>query len=529
MTAPANNDEHEVLDALLSRRQILRRGAEIGAGGGLAALLAACGSSTSNTIAGGSGGSVANQIVLELADEPPSWNTLDNNIQYLRWVTDQVQECLYEYDDSMKIVPVLADGMPTQSDPLHATIKIKKGIQFHNGDMLTSADVVATFEGAKGEGAIWAGPLEYLQHVEAVDEVTARFTFSKPYTALLDYAALIPIMNKDYINSKTVAMGTGPYQWVKYVQGTSVTLKAFPKYRGGSPKTPNILFKITPDTSTQIVDLLQGSCDILPMPAYGQLPSLKKNSQIVVYEHDAPVDILFWLSAKEIPDVRIRQAILYAMDREKVVKVAYGGYATPGQGPIPPSNEGYSGAAKPFTAGPDYDKARALMKAAGKSSFSFRYISSVEPQQKAMAQVLQQSWAEVGLKADLEVSTYDAWKTTWASGNWGISTVFSMDGFAGGPGGWVMTDTFRSDNPANFGKFNDPKMDQALNALYGAPTEAARAKLWSEASTIAVQQAVGAAPAYPKFVCATRSGVRGLPTAQFAVTKLDLRNVTVAS
>jgi peptide/nickel transport system substrate-binding protein len=530
MTVPGNHDEYEALEALLSRRQLIRGGAAIGAGLGLSGLLAACGSSsTAGGGSGSSGGATKNQIVLDLADEPPSWNTLKNNIQYLRWVTDQVQETLYGYDNSMKLVAVLADGMPVQTDPLHATIKVKKGIPWHNGDMLTAADVAATFNAAKEEGSIWAGPLSYLEHAEAVDDVTTRFTYNKPYTGLLDYATIIPMMNKDYIKSTTVAMGTGPYQWGKYVKGTSVTLKAFPKYRGGAPKTPNVLFNIVPDSSTQLVNILQGQSDILPMPAYAQVSSLKKNNKVVVYEHDAPVDIFFWLSAKEIPDVRIRQAIVYAMDRQKVVQVAYDGYATPGQGPIPPSNEGYAGAAKLFTPGPNYEKARALMKEAGQSSFSFKYISTVEPQQKAMAQVLQQSWAEVGLKADLELSTYDAWQTAWVGGNWGISTLFSMDGFSSGRGGWAMTDTLRSDNPVNFGKFSDPKMDKILNGVYDAPTEAARIKLWSEASTLCQQEACQVPPVYPKFLLATGAGVKGLPTAQFEVTKIDLRNVTVQS
>jgi peptide/nickel transport system substrate-binding protein len=419
--------------------------------------------------------------------------------------------------------------MPVQTSPKHVTIKIKSGIYFHNGDMLTATDVAATYNACKEKGAIWAGPLQYLVKAVAVNHTTVKFTFSQPYTALLDYAAIIPVMHRDYIKNNDVAMGTGPYQWVKYVQNTSVHLKAWPKYRGGAPKTPNIVFQVVPNSATQLVDVLQGSVDILPMPAYTQVSSLKKSSKVIVYESNAPVDIYFWLSAKLIPDVRIRQAICYAMDREKVVQDAYAGYATPASGPISPSQEGYSGSAHLYGAKPNYAKARALMKEAGMTTFSFPYISTTEPQQQAMAQILQQSWAEVGLTANLEISTYDAWQTAWVGGNWGVSTLFSMDGFAEGLGPWAVTDPLRSNNPINFGAFDNAQITKDLTDVYSAPSEAARIKLWADANTIAQQQAAQCPPVYPKFLCATGSGVKGLPTSLFRVTKLDLRNVTVSA
>src|SRR5262249_7277170 len=162
----------------------------------------------------------------------PSFNPLDFNWQYLRWPVDQVSEALYTLDDNLRVVPLVADGMPKAIGKFKTRVKVREGIKFHNGDPLTAEHVAATFnEPRLGKAHAWYSHLHgILIDVTAVNPTTVDFTLSRPWGLLLEKLTFIPIVHKEFLHKKSPVMGTGPFIWSEYGVGSHITLKANPNY-----------------------------------------------------------------------------------------------------------------------------------------------------------------------------------------------------------------------------------------------------------------------------------------------------------
>jgi peptide/nickel transport system substrate-binding protein len=468
-------------------------------------------------------------LVTDLELESDTFNALDRNYHHLRWVIDQIQETLYSYDEKLVPVPRLADGMPRTIDGLTTEVRIKRGIRFHNGDELTAEHVAATFNEARaGRGRIWVGHLVPIADVQATGSHTVRFTLKQPWSLLLDKLIVIPVMHKDFLPERGQAMGTGPFVWAERTQGTEITLRANPRYRNGAPQLAEIVYRITPAAASRLINLLRGETQLLGAVPYANVTQFQRNGSIDVQIVSAPINFYFWISMRVFPDVRVRQAIANSIDRQRVRDVVYSGHADIGQGPIGPAVEGWQWTAKDiYPARPDFERARALLRAAGVTSFSFTLLNANDQTSRDTAAILQEDWAKIGVRANLEFLELGAWQARWTVGDFGICTLFSMDGIAFGRSADRIVGIFESGAASNRGKFTNRIVNKLVGEALAVPNRRTRARLYAQASDVIARRGGTFPPVYPRFVVATRKEVQGLPTAPLGINKLDLYPVSL--
>jgi peptide/nickel transport system substrate-binding protein len=243
---------------------------------------------------------------------------------------------LVRKDDKFDYVGELASDIKRSDDGLTFTFIIRDGITFHDGRPLTSADAKYTFDTVlsntfaksasffEGSGAERKG---YIQSVEAPDPKTMVVTLTKPWVGLLSNLVPVAIIPKDsYESEKTHPVGTGPFKFTSYDSSQQVLdVEAFEQYWEGAANIKKARVRVIADTNALQAELLAGRVDIAPLPtslspdafkSLGEHPNLK-----VLQFSGSNVNLLtFNTASPPLDQVKVRQAICYAIDRESMIR-----------------------------------------------------------------------------------------------------------------------------------------------------------------------------------------------------------------
>jgi ABC-type transport system substrate-binding protein len=278
------------------------------------------------------------QLVVALSDnlktiDPIGSPTVDAASERVRTL---MFNSLVKKDDKFDYVPELASKIDRSSDGLTFTFTLREGITFHDGRPFTSADAKYTLDTvlastfAKGasffEGS-GANKTSYIKSVEAPDPHTLIIQLTKQWTGLLPNLVAIAIIPKDsYETEKTHPLGTGPFKFKSYDSLQQVVdLEANPSYWDGPTHIQSLRVRVISDANAMQAELRSGRVDIAPLPtslspdairALGQDPNLKVEqfpgsnlNQLTFNTKEPPLD-----------NVKVRQAIAYAIDRETMIR-----------------------------------------------------------------------------------------------------------------------------------------------------------------------------------------------------------------
>lgn len=311
---------------------------------------------------------------------PSNPETLDPH-QFRSILTGSVLACCVETlltrdADTMEIRPLLATSW-RNIDPHTWELKLRTGVRFHNGEVFDAESVKFSIEriidsplNTLGK-TVW--PPSFGQTVEIVDPYTVRIVTKVPDPLVPNRLAaeslnMAPPKALAGFKDKYVGdflIGTGPYKFVDYVVGRHFTVQANPDYWGEKPATSRIVWDVIPDPATRVAALQRGSSDIvvnLPIP---MITTVQASPDLRLYSVLGSIVNGILLDADRTPalkDVRVRQALNHAIDREAILKNLYRGLGEVSNGVVAKQVE-Y--AIDPGAYGYDPDKARALLKAAG--------------------------------------------------------------------------------------------------------------------------------------------------------------------
>jgi peptide/nickel transport system substrate-binding protein len=242
-------------------------------------------------------------------------------------ITDQVYETLFtrKGDNFGEVVPLLAESYETPDDNTWV-IKLKKGIKFHDGTPFNAQAVVFTFQRIVDPktAAPRASILKAMESVEAKDDYTVVLKTKKPYGAMLACLAhtntsiVSPAAVEKYGSVMNNPVGTGPFVFDSRVPGDNVVLKANPDYWQGKPKLDKFVMKVVPEISSIIAMLETGEVDFMVDIPPEQLARLKANPDVIsVLKQGTRINYLgFNHEVKELKDIKVRQAIAHAVDRD---------------------------------------------------------------------------------------------------------------------------------------------------------------------------------------------------------------------
>jgi peptide/nickel transport system substrate-binding protein len=286
-----------------------------------------------------------------------------------------------------KQVPILAETVPTlenggvSKDGLTLTYHLRKGVLWHDGAPFTSRDVAFTW-GAIVNGrnnVVSSTGYNLVKSVDTPDAHTVVFHMKQPFSpavntifgesdepfAILPAHLLASLPNVNHVAFNGHPVGTGPFEFKEWARGDHLELGANPKYFLGPPKLERILIKIIPDENTELNQLRSHEIDWQFEASPDQYQALKSLSDIKVVLQDKNEIERFGLNTKRPPldDVRVRQALAYAIDVGKLTDKLTFGSATVADQDLPPFMWAHSKSVSryPF----DLDKAKALMREAG--------------------------------------------------------------------------------------------------------------------------------------------------------------------
>ena len=318
---------------------------------------------------------------------------------------------LYGFDKDMKIVPVLAESTEANADATVFIVHLRKGIVFHDGAPFNADAVKTSFDrAANPDNRLKRASLyNIIATTEVIDDATVRLTLKNPFGAFINNLAhqafaisspkAIATWGKDLGRHPS---GTGPYKFDSWTTDTLKVVKNEQYWKPGLPKVDNLTIKSIPENGSRIAMLQAGEAQfIFPLPTE-LVKAVEASSKLDVIAAKSIYARYVALNTMRKPfnDIRVRQALNYAVDKQAMAKVVFGGYAAPLDAPLPANLSGYSKqGAWPY----DPVKARALLAEAGypHGFESTLWGGNSTISQRAM-QFLQQQFALVGVKVSVE-------------------------------------------------------------------------------------------------------------------------------
>jgi len=330
-----------------------------------------------------------------------------------------VYDTLVEPDQEGKIVPALAERWEVSGDGKTWTFFLRKGVLFHNGDSFTSADVKATFERIKSEETASPNRNEFapIQSIETPDEHTVVLKLNKPWSPLIGtlgsgWGAILPksLIDSDH-DFAAEPVGTGPFRLSEWVRDSRIVLEKNEDYwMKGLPKLEKVLMNIIPERSVQVQGLITGGVDVSYIIDEEDVPVLEDSGEVTVQRYNSSLILVMSINCSRpvLSDLRVRQAITHAIDKQKVLDVAYGG------GSIVATFMDYSSAYyKDFTDLYPYDPqaAKSLLAEAGVGGdvvLEMALPQNYPPHVKA-GEMYQEMLSKVGLNVKLKLVDWSTW------------------------------------------------------------------------------------------------------------------------
>jgi peptide/nickel transport system substrate-binding protein len=356
-----------------------------------------------------------------------------------------VYERLFTTTDDLKPVGQLAESWDRIS-PTEYAFKLRRNAAFSNGRPLVASDVVGSFKRLKdpARGAVWGRQLKAVKDVIAIDDHTVRFELSEPLTPLLAILAVSPtaimpmkeIENGSFDPEKDM-LGSGPFMVSQHKQDESWAFERNPHYwRQGQPIADRFVIRIMPDDAARIAALREGRIDFATFENPDTERLVKDVPNVEVFVQKTPnffrLDVSGLQETSVLRDDRVRAAVNYAIDRDQIVKIVFGGHSNV-EYPVPAAFgksacRDHSSVALPRAQ--RLEQARALVKQAGAENAPVSIIASpVLVTYPLIAQVLQRNLREIGLKSEIQQLPV----AEWYKRVFGPQTDFnlSMSWFAG--------------------------------------------------------------------------------------------------
>ena len=434
-----------------------------------------------------------NSLTIGLGEEPPGFDgyisTARDGVMMTRHLFDML---VYRNPETFDYEPLLATEW-TRIDDLTWEFKLREGVTFHDGSAFDADDVVWTLNtyadpetGARSQASV-----SWIDRIEAVDPMTVRVVSKTPFPAAMEFiAGSLPIYPSDYAQEvglqafSQAPIGTGPYMLEGGDSG-QFTLKAFGDYyEGGGKGTPSIEtlnVRIIPDTATRIAEVIGGNVEWIWNVPEDQVSQLDTLPTVTAEQGSTMRIAMVAMDAAgranpdtPMADIKVRQAINHAIDRDAIVANLVGGDGEVINVPCYPMQFGCDTAA---AVSYDYDpeKAQALLADAGYADgFSIKMLSYRD---RARAEAVQSYLAAVGIEAELEVVQARASFSAWREGG--------VDLWYGDWGSFSIADVSASMGNFFNGSTNDGARDQAVMDLIAQADatvdEDARKAAYSEA------------------------------------------------
>jgi peptide/nickel transport system substrate-binding protein len=456
------------------------------------------------------------EIRVAITAPPPGWDpTISTSQEIPRVVYNNVFEGLVKFDRTGAIVPALAESWTVSGDTLTWTFNIRPGVKFHDGSDLQLSDIVTKFERARDPESGHT----HSEYYSAITEITAdeaagtiTFVLSEPRSGLLfDLARadsiIYPAASAETQRSEPI--GTGPFRFVNYIEGSEVRLERFEDY--WQPELPYLgaaTFVIMSDPNSRFAALQSGDIDLIGVAlAPEQFIQLQGNPELQGTQGTATTEITLAMNNAREPfsNKLVRQAITHAIDKEALVSGAFFGLGTPIGSHMSPAEPYYIDLTDTYPYDPE--RARELLAEAGYPDGFTVSLELPEPYnlERRSGEVVAQQLAQVGITAEVSIVEWATW----------LSRIFTG-------GDYDMTIIGHSEprdinvygDPEYYYHYDNPAVAALLDEIQAAPSEEAANALYQEIARIIADDAVNVWLFSSPYLVAARADVHGFWTDQ---------------
>lgn len=364
---------------------------------------------------------VDKSVIVSQGSKPKSLDpNMYNEIPALT-ITEQIFNTLLKVDENGNIVPELAESFEYIT-PIELVIKIKQGVKFHNGDTLTSKDVVFSIKRMLDKPASRI-MIDAINKVEAIDDYTVKITLSKPSSPLLFGLAhpLTAILNEKDTLAKndviaTAPMGTGPYKFVEWGSGEKIELVAFDDYFEGRPKIDTLTYRAITENSSRLAALETGEIDIAyNMDAIDSgIVENNPELQLISQPTTSTEYITFNTTKAPFDNKDFRKAVNYALNRQSMSDSIFMGKAKPANSIVNPNVFGHSDRVEGYPY--NVEKAKEYLKKSGIENPSFTLFVNDNTTRLQLAQIIQANLKEIGIDVKIETLEWGAYLQRTAQG-----------------------------------------------------------------------------------------------------------------
>lgn len=429
-------------------------------------------------------------------------------------VTDNIYENLVTTKSgSTEIIPALAKSWDISKDGLTYTFKLRKGVEFHNGEKFTADAVIFSFmrqKDPKHKAYSLGGPYVYfkalgldrlIKDIKKIDDYTVQFVLNSPeapFLSSLSMQAFAIVSPQAVMKSKKDfgrnPVGTGPFVFRKWEKNQKIILTANKKYWDGAPHLKTLIFRSIPDNSTRLIEMMAGKIHVMDNPNPDDIGVLKKKLKTKVSFAEQSGFNVGYLALnndkKPFNNKLVRKAISHAINKEGIIKAVYAGYAHKAKNPMPPTLWGYNNNVKDYDYNPK--KAKDLLAKAGyPKGFKTKIWAMPVPRPympdgRKVAEAIQGDLAKIGITA--EIVSYD-WGTYLDKTQQGEHdmALLGWTGDIGDPDNflYVLLDKDNAKKPAqNISFYRSEKLHKILIAAKKESNLKKRTKLYMKAQLI---------------------------------------------
>jgi peptide/nickel transport system substrate-binding protein len=465
-------------------------------------------------------------LVVALSQAPTSLDPADHRDRQSETVIRNMFDGLVTRDTRSGVHDELAESM-TWLDDTTLEVKLRQDVKFHDGTDMTADDVVFTFNRIIQENAIEypephtsprKGLIAPLESVEKVDDYTVKFNFSgvwPPAMQLLVHQQIVPKAYLEQVGTEGFVaqpIGTGPFKFVEGRLDDQIVMERFQDYYGGAPDLEPVgpacveraIFRVIPEASTRVAALLAGEVDIIQSVPSELIDTLSQTPGIQV--KTAPGTQPQWLQLNVtnplFEDVRARQAMNYAVDKDLIIEAVYGGRAVPLPGPLSPFNNFVNKDLQPYAYDPE--KALELLNEVGwadtdadgildKNGQPFAFTIDTLEDWRPLAEAVATMYREIGIDATVRFWEYSVVKDQLLAcerqaflDDWGDSAFDPVGHFE------AKWHTYVEGQPygrGNFMCYSNARVDELIKAGETEADPVERQKIYDEAQQIVYDEA----------------------------------------
>lgn len=469
-------------------------------------------------------GNIEGFLIYGGSGEPDSLDSMNTTTGTALIVAQQIQETLVGFKPgTLELVPELAESWEANADSTEWMFKLREGVKFHDGTDF-NADAVAfnfnrladpNFEyGFRAEGNtfpifpdIFGGfvgdPNSVWKSVEAVDASTVKFSLTRPVPLFPNYvaASYFGLSSPEAVKAQGVkygtpeggAVGTGAFVFKSWTAAQSLTLTRNEDYWGEKAKMPGVVVRFIADASARLAELQAGAIDFTVNLAPDARSTIEGSSDLALVELE-PFNIAYLslnINTKPFDDVRVRQAMAYAIDKQAILDGFYGGIGSVATDFLP---DGLSWARSsnidPYAYDPE--KAKALLAEAGyPDGFDTMVMTDgtevplelwympvsrpYYPTAQAVAEAYSTYFADIGVKVELKTEDWGVYLDNWDAGKKGGMVMLGWTGDYGDPNNFLYT---------HFGPGNEDEAGYKNEEVYTLLQDAGSATTQEDAATL---------------------------------------------